>query len=739
VLQQDNDPGNFLARLYGPTTTGRLWLSNLPNTPGGKPGERRLLTRDIADIRTFVARHDQPGRATYFCASPIRAGETWRNKHTVGELALLHADLDCKSIVEDPDAIRRVLAQLPLQPTAIVYSGHGYHVYFGLTEALEATAETIARVEGLNRKLAAVLAGDAVYDVSRLMRLPGSTNSKDPDAPVKVEVVDCDPTRRHELSDLIDWLGEARSLLQSRGSQKGAADQRRPDANPFEALAAETNEHVDCEARLAAMRFEGPGNSAIHLTQRAVVDSMLSSGRTFDETVATVLARTKEVAAEVGWDWGREEEKIRGLAAGWLNLHPELRATALPEQTARLAAGKYRIFRHGDEEADDDLRWLVENLIPESGDGLLSGQSGTFKTFTALDLAGAVMTAKAFIDYPVLRKGGVLYFAGEGGGGIRRRLQAMLDVKHPEVESAPFFWLRDYPQLLKPGSAAVIVEIAKEVAAEMQRDFGLPLVLIVFDTVTSSAGYREKGDEDDTVITQRVHNVFKAITTNTGAFVLGLDHYGKMLETGTRGSSNKEAGADLVLSTLANKSPTNSEITNLRLAVRKVRDAETGREIPFEMSRSGPATSSLLVNWKPEGKPQPPDKAKADGWPEALQMFRLCLQLTLDRCGTLHRPGADWPTVRAVDLEQVRQLFYQKYASKGDTPQKQAAARQKKFVRDVNAAQTHNLITVLADGDRKLVWFAKIVDEAPHPQARATNGGGPGTPRPDASQPEPLF
>ena len=259
MISQDPDPGNFLARLYGSTTTGRLWLSNLPNTPGGKPGERRLLTRDIADIRAFVACYDQPGRATYFCASPIRAGETWRNKSTVGELALLHADLDRKSIVEDPDAILRVLAQLPLQPTAVVSSGHGYHVYFALTEALAATAETIARVEGLNRKLAAVLAGDAVYDVSRLMRLPGSTNCKDPDAPVKVEVVDFDPTRRHEISDLEGWLTEARPLLQSRGPQKGAADEQGElYGNPFEALGAEASEHVDCAARLAAMRPGGP-------------------------------------------------------------------------------------------------------------------------------------------------------------------------------------------------------------------------------------------------------------------------------------------------------------------------------------------------------------------------------------------------------------------------------------------------------------------------------------------------
>jgi hypothetical protein len=38
---------------------------------------------------------------------------------------------------------------------------------------------------------------------------------------------------------------------------------------------------------------------------------------------------------------------------------------------------------------------------------------------------------------------------------------------------------------------------------------------------------------------------------HTGALVLGIDHFGKVQETGTRGSSAKEAGADTVVALLA--------------------------------------------------------------------------------------------------------------------------------------------------------------------------------------------
>ncbi len=63
-----------------------------------------------------------------------------------------------------------------------------------------------------------------------------------------------------------------------------------------------------------------------------------------------------------------------------------------------------------------------------------------------------------------------------------------------------------------------------------------------------------------------------ALSRETGAFVLGVDHFGKVSETGTRGSSAKEAAADVVLAMLATRSEA-GEISNTRMAVRKVRGA----------------------------------------------------------------------------------------------------------------------------------------------------------------------
>ena len=56
-------------------------------------------------------------------------------------------------------------------------------------------------------------------------------------------------------------------------------------------------------------------------------------------------------------------------------------------------------------------------------------------------------------------------------------------------------------------------------------------------------------------------------------------------------------------------------------------------------------------------------------------------------------------------------------------------------MRDVNTAQTRNLVTVLANGDRKLVWFAKVGDETPHAQTPPTNGAAPTPPTTTARNP----
>src|SRR5262249_46498579 len=122
---------------------------------------------------------------------------------------------------------------------------------------------------------------------------------------------------------------------------------------------------------------------------------------------------------------------------------------------------------------------------------------------------------------------------------------------------------------------------AKRIDAEMRKRFGMPLALIEIDTVVATAGFKKAGDEDDAVVAARLMKEgLGEIARQTSAFALGVDHFGKSAETGTRGSSGKEANAEVVLAVLGKKNEAGI-VTEPRLVVRKMRGGIAGREYAF--------------------------------------------------------------------------------------------------------------------------------------------------------------
>ena len=150
--------------------------------------------------------------------------------------------------------------------------------------------------------------------------------------------------------------------------------------------------------------------------------------------------------------------------------------------------------------------------------------------------------------------------------------------------------------------------MARQAEASLQAEFGLPLGLIGIDTIAACAGYSRAGDEYDNAVGQAVMNVLKAVAQELGCFVLGIDHFGKNLEAGTRGASSKESSADLVLACLGNKELSGS-VSKTRLAVRKNRSGRQGQEFPFvlrlveasEKDEDGDPITTMVIDWLPAG------------------------------------------------------------------------------------------------------------------------------------------
>ena len=203
-------------------------------------------------------------------------------------------------------------------------------------------------------------------------------------------------------------------------------------------------------------------------------------------------------------------------------------------------------------EAPTPPRWLIKSILPETGAALMSGQWGTFKTTVALDLSVCVMGNLAFASrYRVKRPGAVLYLALEGSGMLCTRLSAI--AAHNGVSgSLPFAWRSDCPPLTDKNAADALCGIATEAATDLRRRFNLPVVLIWIDTLITAAGFAS-GEDNDAAAAQRVLTALRVASLRTGALVIGIDHFGKAVETGTRGSSAKEGAADTVIAVLADR------------------------------------------------------------------------------------------------------------------------------------------------------------------------------------------
>jgi hypothetical protein len=237
--------------------------------------------------------------------------------------------------------------------------------------------------------------------------------------------------------------------------------------------------------------------------------------------------------------------------------------------------------------------------------------------------------------------------------------------------------------LLHRGSAELVIAMARQADQSLQEEFGLPLGLVVIDTIAACAGYTKTGDENDAAAGQAVMNVLKSVAQELNCFVLGVDHFGKSLEAGTRGTSSKEAAADLVLACLGEKE-LSGNVVDTRLAVRKNRGGRQGQECPFalriveaqEPDEDGEPISTMVVDWNVTAADGA--YAQSDPWAAARRQDQRTAVLRLKRVlmGLLADQGValpilpDGPTARMIDQGTVRERFYSRTPANGTAEQR---------------------------------------------------------------------
>lgn len=120
----------------------------------------------------------------YFGVAP-RSDRGGRKEH-IHAVTCLWADLDGKHFGSKQDAYRSLEA-FSMTPSLVVDSGNGYHAYWILKEP----TTDLARVEAINLGIAQAIGGDRTYDITRILRVPGTSNWKDPTHPKPVRLIQC--------------------------------------------------------------------------------------------------------------------------------------------------------------------------------------------------------------------------------------------------------------------------------------------------------------------------------------------------------------------------------------------------------------------------------------------------------------------------------------------------------------------------------------------------------------------
>ena len=155
-----------------------------------------------------------------------------------------------KELFESMKKAQEFLESLPLKPTMTVFSGGGLHSYWRLTEPFEIESdESRAEIMTLSKGWAGFLSQaaaakgyslDAVHDITRVLRVPGSSNHKTSTS-VPVEIISCDEKCDYSGYDFEPYLvaGKVEQGLKQETVSLGKIilnPNARPNFDKFEAL-----------------------------------------------------------------------------------------------------------------------------------------------------------------------------------------------------------------------------------------------------------------------------------------------------------------------------------------------------------------------------------------------------------------------------------------------------------------------------------------------------------------------
>lgn len=177
-----------------------------------------------------------------------------------------------------------------------------------------------------------------------------------------------------------------------------------------------------------------------------------------------------------------------------------------------------------------------------------------------------------FFGHQVRERVGVVILAAEGAATIPHRIEAARRARGAP-EALPIAWTGDVPNLAEPKNLDEMIARVGAVGARFRDEYGVRLGAVIIDTV--AAAFHLK-DENDNAEAARVINHLRRMGDALGCLMMPIHHFGKSADTGLRGASAFRAGADVVISVLADRNEQTGEVTRRRIAIAKSRTRDEG-------------------------------------------------------------------------------------------------------------------------------------------------------------------
>ncbi len=308
----------------------------------------------------------------------------------------------------------------------------------------------------------------------------------------------------------------------------------------------------------------------------------------------------------------------------------------------------------------EPLRWLIPGyLIPECL-ALVFGDPAAGKSLLAIDWTASIATGRPWNGGRAPRKGPVIYIAGEGHFGIRRRFKAW--AQHYKCETE----LRDAPLFVSDMAAAIgdpanVEQVAATVAA-IAEEHGEP-ELIVIDTLHRNLG---AGDENSS---QDMAMFVKGADTLRERFksaVLVVHHSGHMEKGRARGSSSLRAAVDTEFCLESSQSGDRA------MTCTKMKDGPTPPPLGFELvqvelpwiAEDGTPETSVVL--------EPSSAPVQARFPALAGNVRLAFETLLEALEKRGMPpaenwhGCDPKPPKIVPLLHWRNAFYERHTGDND-------------------------------------------------------------------------